>query len=411
MKATGDESVNKSWTSLHTPKTSRDVVGQDRVVKELQSFILDFKKQKRKAALVWGPPGCGKTCIAHAIASEQQLEAIELNASDVRTGGAISQIIGAASQQMSLFSRGKILLIDEIDGISGSYDRGGVPELVKIIEETKFPIIMTANDPFDKKFSPLRKIARMIECDTLNTDSIFRMLSRIADTHAIAYDNETLLSLARRTGGDLRAAINDLQIIASTKGSVAQSDLAELSERERTDTIINALLKIFKTTDLSIAIAAFEHVDEELDECLLWLDENIPYEYEKPADLCAAYDWLAKANIMNARIRRWQHWRFLIYVGAYLSGGVAVSKDEKYKKFVQYRQSMRPLKIWQANMKYQKRKAIAEKIASRTHTSSAQAFANTFPYLKVIAQHNPEEIRAIADDIGLDESEVAYLAQ
>ncbi|MBI4738449.1 replication factor C large subunit [Candidatus Woesearchaeota archaeon] len=402
---------NKPWTSLHSPNTSKDIVGQDSTVKEIQSFILDFKKQKKKAVLVWGPPGCGKTCITHAIASEHQLEVIELNASDFRTGDAISQIIGAASQQMSLFSRGKILLIDEIDGISGSQDRGGVPELVKIIEGTKFPLIMTANDPFDKKFSPLRKIAIMIECNTLSTDSIFRALSRIADIHAIAYDNETLQALSRRTGGDLRAAINDLQIIASTKGSVAKSDLAELSERERTDTIINALLKIFKTTDLSIAIAAFEHVDEELDECLLWLDENIPNEYEKPADLCAAYDWLAKANIMNSRIRRWQHWRFLIYVSAYLSGGVSVSKDEKYKKFVQYCRSTRPLKIWQANMKYQKRKAIAEKIASHTHTSSTQALSRTFPYLKVIAKQNAKQIRAIADELGLDESEVAYLEQ
>lgn len=380
-------------------------------MKELRSFILDFKKQKKKAALVWGPPGCGKTCIAHAIASEHHYEIIELNASDFRTAESIATIIGAASKQMSLFFSGKILLIDEIDGISGTQDRGGVPELAKIIEQTNFPIVMTANDPFEKKFSPLRKVATMMECETLTTDALSKALCRIADAHTITYDTETLQALARRAGGDLRAAINDLQIITSLKGTATKSDLAELSERERTDTIMNALLKIFKTTDLSIAITAFEHVNEELDECLLWLDENLPHEYEKPADLAAAYEWLSKANVMNARIRRWQHWRFLVYVSAYLSGGVAVSKDEKYKKFVQYRQSIRPLKIWQANMKYQKRKAIAEKIATATHTSTAQAFAHTFPYLKVIAQHNPQHLHAIAAELGLDENEVAYLAQ
>jgi replication factor C large subunit len=402
---------SKPWILSYSPKNSKEVLGQDKAIADLLKFIIEHKTQKKKAALLWGPTGCGKTSMVQALAKEHQLEIIELNASDFRTGDDISRIMGAASQQKSLFSRGKILLIDEIDGISGREDRGGVPELAKITENTRFPVVMTANDPFDKKFTPLRKNSLVIECETPTTDAMQRVLKRIAIAENITHEDETLTALARRSGGDMRAAINDLQIIATINGKVTRHDLDELSSREKKETIINAILKIFKTTDIALAVTAFDHVDEDLEECALWLEENLPYEYEKPKELSAAYDWLAKASVMNARIRRWQHWRFLVYVNAYMSGGVAASKEEKYKKSTQYKQSMRPLKIWQANMKNQRRKAISEKIAMHTHTSLKRAFSDTYPYLKVIVKNNPKAATAIAEQLDLEPEDIRHLKE
>jgi len=254
---------------------------------------------------------------------------LELNASDFRNKDAIHTILGAATKQQSLFFRGKIILVDEVDGVSGTKDRGGITELLSVIKDTSFPMILTANDPFDKKFSSLRQKVNMVQLNTVAYTSIAKVLKNIAEKEKIETEDDALTSIARRAGGDLRAAINDLQLIAMEKGKVSRADVDELSEREQTDTIHNALMKIFKTTDPLVAIDAFDSVKEDLDKCLLWVDENLPREYEKPADLARAYDFVSKADIMQRRIRRWQHWRFLVYINAYLTAGIAVSKDEK----------------------------------------------------------------------------------
>jgi len=169
-----------------------------------------------------------------------------------------------------------------------------------------------------------------------------------------------------------------------------------------------ALLRIFKTTQLDVAISAFNNVNEDLSKSMLWLDENIPREYEKPEDIQRAYDWLSKADVFMGRIRRWQHWRFLVYVNAFLTGGIAISKTDNYRKVVDYIQTKRLLKIWMANMKYQKRKSIAQKISSMTHISTKRALNDTLPYIKHIFK-NKNESDKIAHYLELDAEEIKWL--
>ncbi len=123
------------FVKKYEPKHSSEVVGQDGPVANLKSFILDFKNQKNKAIVLYGPPGCGKTSSVYAVANELDLELIEVNASDFRNKDMINATIGNASQQMSLFMKNKIILVDEIDGLSGQKDRGGIVEIVRIIDE------------------------------------------------------------------------------------------------------------------------------------------------------------------------------------------------------------------------------------------------------------------------------------
>ncbi len=400
----------RPWTQKHSPSKVSEVVGQDKAIASLKKFVLNFKRERKKGALLYGPTGSGKTCAVYALAKEMDLEVVELNASDFRTGDAISSVVGNASKQMSLFAKGKIILVDEIDGVSGNKDRGGLPELGRIIKETSFPLVFTANDPFDKKFSDLRKKSTMIEFEPLQHPQINGLLKRVADAENIEYDEDVLKSLARRAGGDARAAINDLQILGSDK-KLDRKDLEVMSDRERMEEITTALTKIFKTTDPIIARSSFNTVTEDLKECMLWVDENLPKEYEKPADLARAYDYVSKADMMNRRIMRWQHWRFLSYVNDFLSAGVAVSKDEKYKKMVDYERTERLLKIYIANRKYQKRLAICEKIAEQTHTSKKRAVKDTYPYLKAMFRKgkDKEMMSGIIERLELDSGEVEYL--
>jgi replication factor C large subunit len=401
--------MGEPWIRKYQPTKSVDVP-QPEAVAKLKQFFDNFKVSKKKSVLIHGPTGTCKTCAVYALAEEQNLEVIEVNASDVRKADALKSRVGSAVNQMSLFGGGKVILIDEVDRLSGVKDRGGAPELAKIIEKSSFPVVLTANDPWDKKLSTLRKKAELIEFPIVENNEIANVLKNICDDQGIEADETSLKSLARRSAGDLRAAVNDLQSIMLDKKLLTREMIDSLGDRDREESMNNALTKIFKSSDPSIAISAFNNVNEDLDQCFLWVDESLPKEYKSAKDRARAYDALSRADVYRGRIRRRQHWRFLSYVNTLLSAGVAVAKDEKYVGVVKYEQTKRLLKIWQANMKYQKRKAIASKIAVVTHTSSKQTIKH-LPYLQKLFQHNHPSVKAIAEQCDLDPEEVEWLSR
>ncbi len=394
----------------YSPKKMADVIGQPSAVKELVGFIENFKTQKKKAVLLYGDTGAGKTSAVHAYAKEHNLEIVEVNASDFRNEAGISGIVGAAVHQRSLFFQGKIILIDEVDGVSGTQDRGGIPAIANLIEKTTFPLILTANNPWDNKFSSLRSKTTMIEFKALNYLSIANILRHICQQEKIEFDEEAITSIARRAGGDARAAINDLQILYELRKSIKKNDIEALSEREKEETIHNALVRVFKTTNAEIALPAFEYVNMDVNEIMLWLDENLPKEYKKE-DLAQAYYYLSRADQFNGRIKKRQHWRFLAYVMQYLTAGIALSKKEKSGEFVKYVPTTRILKIWQTNMKFSKRKEIAHKIALKTHTSAKEAIKSTVPFMQAIFRKSKPEGTKIAAFLDLNEEEVAWLSK
>jgi len=390
------------WVEKYKPKTLKEVEGQDKAVSEVKQFVENYKKGK--AALLYGKTGTGKTCSIYALAKELNFEILELNASDFRDKESMNLIVGQSSKQMSLFNKKKLILLDEVDALSGQKDRGCVQALVKIISESEFPMILIADDPYEKKISPLRKNCKMIEFVNLEHSFVFNVLRKICEFENIKYDETILKDLARRSGGDVRASINDLQIICATK-KVLES-LEELGEREKKESIINALKLIFKSKNPENVLNAFEKTDLDLNECLLWLDENLPREYQGK-DLYNAYDCVSKSDVFNGRIRRWQHWRFLVYINTLLTAGVALSKNEKNNELITYKPTSRILKIWKAKMRNTRKISIAEKIAENTHTSTKRVLKDTLPYLKLIFKHKKGQ--DIIDELKLDDEEVEWL--
>jgi replication factor C large subunit len=397
-------------THKYAPKTTKEISGQDNAVSKLREFVLNHKRQKKKSALIYGPSGTGKTCSVYAIANGVGYEVIEVNASDMRNSDQIGLKVGNAIKQQSLFAKGKIILVDEIDGLSGHQDRGGIQAIAKLIENSAFPIVLTATNPFYNKFSSLRSKSNMVEYKALDYLSVFNILKNICEKEKIKHEDEVLKILCRRCGGDARAAINDLQLLAQEKKELTKESLQELSERNKTDNIMTALNRIFKTTDLKIAISAFDNVDEDLDEQLLWIDENLPKEYTKPEDLARAYEMLGKADVFSRRIRRWQHYRFLVYINALITAGIASAKSEKYRHLVEYKPTGRILKLWWANQRAAKKKEIAGRIAEKTHSSRKEILKSTMPYLPIMFR-NKEMRSNIVRELGLNEEEVEWLKE
>ena len=267
---------------------------------------------------------------------------------------------------------------------------------------------MTAWDPYDQKLSAVRKASTLIEYAALPHTAIHEILLKIAEEEKVKYDEQALKSLSRLSGGDARSAINDLQAL-SEDGKLTRADVDALASRDRTETMQNALLRVFKTTDAQLALGSYDMVNDDLDKIFLWVEENLPKEYTKPEDLARAFDTLAEADKFFGRIRRWQYYRFYTYCYDLLSAGIAVSKDEKYQGAVQYKPTTRILKIWMANQKALKRKAVAQRIHETTHCSSKRAIRDTLPYLQRVSKL--PKGRAWSEALGLSADEHAWLAK
>jgi len=385
-------------------KPSLENIPQD--MKPVIEYVTSYSKQKKKSLLIYGPTGTGKTVAVYAVAEKLGLELVEVNASDFRSADEINAKIGNALKQQSLFSKSKLILIDELDGISGNEDRGGVSALAELIANAKFPVILIANDPFESKFNPLRTKSILLEFPSIPVAAMVPALKRIVDEEKIKVDEAFLKSLARRSGGDLRGAIIDLQTLLPVP---TVKDLDSLHERQHSDNIMQVLVKIFKSTDENIARSAFDTIDEDLNECMLWVDENLPKEYKAPADIARAYNWLSKADVFQGRIRRWQHWRFLVYVSALMSAGVALAKDKKFPEFVQYERTQRILKLWMAKQKYARRTRVGEKVGAATHTSKRKAVHDSVPFIYALYQKRHPSTALISEQLKFDEEELEWL--
>ena len=388
-----------SWLTTHAPKTSADIISPN--AQRVKEFIQNYRSEKKRALFLYGPPGSCKSSTVYAIAHELNLEITETNASDARTKDALDRTVGAAMIQQSLFSSGKVILIDEVDGLSGTKDRGAPGEIAKIIEKSAFPVILTANDPWQDKLKPLRKASTMLEFPPLDVTRIITVLERICPKEPSAHEGTSLRARARRSGGNLRGAINDLHSTIVNK-HVDNERITTISERAQTEALKNALLKVFKTRDPTIALDAYEHVTEDHDTIMPWLDENLPLEYTRPDDLARAYDSLSRADIFKRRIMRRQHWRFLTFISMHLSAGIALAKTERNTASIEYKETRRFLKIWQAKMQHQKRTSIAEHVCGATHCSTAKTLTHILPYLHIMARHN-------CIPFNLDAEEVTWL--
>lgn len=397
-------SLNHPWILKYSPKSVPDIVGQKKQIKKIIDVI--DKKSRKKAAFLYGPTGSGKTSSIYAIAKDYDLELVEINASDSRKKAVINSLLGSVAMQQSLFAKGKIILIDEVDGISGRKDRGAVPAIKKIIKETSYPVILVANDVNIDKLKSLKKISELIEFDLLNSHEVFGFLRNICEKENIEYDESLLKTLARSCNGDLRAAINDLQIFSSD-GKFDPKSADFLIERAQKENIKKALFKVFKTFKPKVSLSSYNTVDMNLDEIMNWIEYNTPKEYKNIKDLASAFDCISLADVFKGRIRRWQYWRFLVYINQLLSVGISLAKDKKYSGLIDYSRSKKGLRIWQYNMKTAKKKSIAKKFAEKTHLSLKQAFKyvdGLKPMMK-----NPALRNDLINEFEFDDSEIVWL--
>jgi replication factor C large subunit len=401
-----------SWVIKHKPRSLNQIIGNKETIQKLADWVKAWSKgvPPKRAVFLYGPPGIGKSITVEALANDLGMELVEKNASDYRTEDAVNRFAGLASQFGSLFGGRRIVLLDELDGLIGTADKGGVKAITEVVKAAQCPIILIANSAYEPKFTNLRIYCLLLEFKKPPIGEVAKLLKGICDVEGVQADENALKFIAQRSEGDVRSAVNDLQALAQGKKKLGYEDVSWLGYRDRQDTIFNVLKLIIYGKTCASAKQAVNMADIDIDMLFEWIYENIPDHFTDPHDLAQAMDALSTADLYRGRIRATQNWSFTRYVIDYMTAGVAMARqNSKTSGWIPFKFPSRIQILSRSRSERAMQSSIGQKIKRRCHVSAVRASKEILPYLKIIFKNNVEMAAGLAKWLDLDQEMITYI--
>lgn len=209
------------WVEKYKPKKKNDLIGNKTCIDKLQGYLRGWPRTTKRAVLLSGPPGIGKTSSAKIIAEELGYSCIERNASDARSKKKLKNLVAQSISNHGIMEyttnncnsgKGKqVLIMDEVDGMS-SGDKGGTQQLIEFIKKTKIPIICICNDRQSTKVRTLSNYCIDLRFRRPTAQQAWTRVRQICQVEGINMERNAFDKMFETMNGDIRQAINNLQI-------------------------------------------------------------------------------------------------------------------------------------------------------------------------------------------------------
>lgn len=200
------------------PKNLEDYVGQEHVLGKDKILYRTIKADRLSSIILFGPPGCGKTSLARVISETTKYKFYKMNA--VTSGVADIKKVIEETKNFMINPIGKsILFIDEIH----RFNKLQQDALLPFVENGTIILIgATTENPYFEVNKALISRSMVIKLEPLTQEDIFRILKRALESkdglgeYNIKIEDETLKKLAIIANGDVRTALNGLEIAVLT---------------------------------------------------------------------------------------------------------------------------------------------------------------------------------------------------
>ena len=419
----GGNNTSDDWASIYRPGTLNDILGNPGAVRELKSWAESWNEgiPKKRAVVLMGPPGIGKTSAALALASDMGWGVIEMNASDQRTGKAIEDIALRGAMFNTFTAKGeylrsseggrKLIILDEADNLFGRQDRGAMPAIVKLVSETLQPVVLIVNDFYElsRKSSSIKTKTLQIKFQRPPATTINRALRNIADKEGVDIGPAAIKIIADNAAGDLRAAVSDFQSVAQGKTTVTNAHAEVVSERDTRSSMYDLVYSVFRKKDPAAARRILWDADSTPEDAILWIDENMPHEYLDRGDLVRGYEKLSRADIFLGRVRRRQYYGFWSYAGDMMTFGVSNARHSNKVASGRIRFPSYLSKMSRSRSVRNTRKGVSLKLAVYMHTSTKRVEHDVLPYIRIIASNDADFRTLLIRDVGFDSEELAFI--
>ena len=366
------------WSEKYRPKSLLEMIGNEEAKESFVNWLGKWVKGTKPLLLI-GQAGIGKTTIATLGAKQFGYDLIGLNASDVRSKQKIQEILDPVLGNAGLVGKPTIFL-DEVDGIHGRSDYGGVEALVEILKEPTVPIVLAANSDTSDKMKTIKKVTTTIKFRPLPPRLLRFYLEEILRREGMSLKIGNIIKLVIDSRGDIRSMLNSAQALVT--GFEPQMDRS--FETTNVEESINVFFKA-KSFDEARAILYSLRIDPQ-EKINAFYSSVITSAISKDL-LKDMLDVISEADMLYGKIVRNQEWRLLRYLDSILLG--------LYKKGAAVRYSQFNLPWPLLNRLRWDGKAIKEltaRLAKQMHVSRSTFSTFYLPYLLYCIKNKALEI-------------------